>query len=663
MQTTSLSIASLVDKIDRGEIRLPEIQRAYVWKPSQVAGLVDSLYRGYPSGSLLLWETDTPVEEREAAIAGPNATPMAKPLYLLDGQQRLTSLHRLFKGHEKTQVVFNAELERFQIQSAATQRDARWVKVQDVLDGSETIFALVTRLRERASAIPADVLSARIERLKKIIDYPYHVEIIQNLDYPEVTDIFVRVNSKGRPLGAVDLALATLSARWPGIIDKLDAEADRWKPVGYSRIDFAFMARCLAALATDVGTLNGFAGAPLDALEQGWHRVRKGIEHAVALLQNNVGMATSDLIPSMNALVPLVVYLGNRNESPMPADEASGLIYWLLGAFVLQRFSAAADTAIAQDAVAIKSGKGLPGLYSTLGVTGERLLVTEENLMGRGAGSPYFLLSYLAARRAGAKDWWYGTELSLMGEGGHKIEYHHIHPRATINKDYSKAQVNDLSNLAFISAKANRKISARSPEEYFLELLEGDPSALAYHLVPEDLLLRSSKSFLDFLRARRRLLAAGMTELLDSYRPSTVQERAPSVADPTSGESLSLSVYSQTYDPLDGVLVFEASRDEQAWVLSIPMAQMEGVMEDLESGIASDITLPAGDVIASFEAEAEQIEIPVGPFLVSGTRQDWRKVLSREYDEAVIGLDELPSITPSPVWEGELILLLVSMSD
>lgn len=124
MKTATLSVDSLVDRVDRHEIRLPEIQRAYVWKPSQVAGLIDSMYRGYPSGSILLWETDAAVDERSAAIQGPNAEPMVKPQYLLDGQQRLTSLHRVYSNHDSARVVFNVETERFQIESAATKKDS-----------------------------------------------------------------------------------------------------------------------------------------------------------------------------------------------------------------------------------------------------------------------------------------------------------------------------------------------------------------------------------------------------------------------------------------------------------------------------------------------------------------------------------------------------------
>src|SRR4051812_12607064 len=91
MERTHVQIRTLVERIDRGEIKLPEIQRKYVWKPPAVAKLLDSLYRRSPSGSMLLWRPAQDVTERQAAIEGPNLAPMALPQYLLDGQQRLTS--------------------------------------------------------------------------------------------------------------------------------------------------------------------------------------------------------------------------------------------------------------------------------------------------------------------------------------------------------------------------------------------------------------------------------------------------------------------------------------------------------------------------------------------------------------------------------------------
>lgn len=81
----------------RGELQLPEIQRHYVWKATRVRDLLDSLYRGYPSGSILMWETDEPIPTRQFAIAQ-DSTAFAGRKLLLDGQQRLTSLTAVLSG-------------------------------------------------------------------------------------------------------------------------------------------------------------------------------------------------------------------------------------------------------------------------------------------------------------------------------------------------------------------------------------------------------------------------------------------------------------------------------------------------------------------------------------------------------------------------------------
>ena len=117
--------------------------------------------------------------------------------------------------------------------------------------------------------------------------------------------------------------------------------------------------------------------------------------------------------------------------------------------------------------------------------------MTPRDLAGRAANSPYFLLSFLACQARNARDWWYGSTLALSGSDGQQLEHHHIHPRATLT-GYETAEVNDLANLAFISAKANKKIRDRSPAQYFPELGEDELSA---HLIPLDATLRTPGAY------------------------------------------------------------------------------------------------------------------------------------------------------------------------
>src|SRR6187551_3428610 len=116
MAKAEASVEELVGMIERGELRLPEMQRRYVWRSTRVRDLLDSLYRGYPSGAILLWETDEKVPLQEFAVTQ-QGNPYQSTRLLLDGQQRLTSLSAVFRGDPVTvrgrrrpiELLFNLE--------------------------------------------------------------------------------------------------------------------------------------------------------------------------------------------------------------------------------------------------------------------------------------------------------------------------------------------------------------------------------------------------------------------------------------------------------------------------------------------------------------------------------------------------------------------------
>jgi hypothetical protein len=341
VEKTERDMASLVGQIASGEIRLPEIQRAYVWKPTQVARLIESLYRGYPSGSLLFWRTLETPETRAVATNAPTAKPAVLPLYLLDGQQRLTSLHRVMTDHAQAQIVFNVESEVFQNQSAATRRDARWVKVHDLFRADADLLDVLERLNYDELNVDRRTAGKRLQRLMAVPRYGYHMEIITDLPYEEVAQIFVRVNSGGRALKTTDLAMATLSARWPGVLAKLESEADHWRERGYGDLDVTFLTRALTGAVLGRGlsawSHSRLAAATDEELEQGWATVRRGLRAAVPLLKNNLGITHSSLLPSIVALLPLVVLLGERPNEPLDVETANGILYWFLVATIRNR--------------------------------------------------------------------------------------------------------------------------------------------------------------------------------------------------------------------------------------------------------------------------------------------------------------------------------------
>jgi hypothetical protein len=591
---------------------------------------------------MLLWRAPGAVDERPAAIDGPTQAPVGPAQYLLDGQQRLTSLHRVYKRHAEAEVVFNVDDERFQVQSAATARDRRWALVAEVLAATK-LSHLRKEIIEAHPSLDEDEVDDRLQRLRAIGDYEYYLEILTDLPYREVAQIFVRVNSKGRALKTVDLTLAILSAEWPGVVGKIDEQIEHWERRGWGKIDATFLVRALAATATEGAVLSQLPATPIERLQTGWEKVKYGLEHLVKILSENADIQTSTLIPSMNALVPLVALLGRRRGQEF--READALVYWLLGAFVTARYSAAADTKIAQDALAARSPEPVKEIYKNAVLLGVPLSITEEQLAGKGAGSPFFLLSYLAAKRRHAKDWWHDVEISeARGDSAFPIEYHHIHPQKILRERYAKGEINDLANLVFISATANKKISDRSPADYFPELCaEGGSDELSRHLVPLELGLRTAGSYRDFLSARRKLLAEAMTELLSSYRPDWVGDVPSAAADVERAVSVTL------YAGPDGKLLFEAVRGGERSTALVGHAALERFLRDAEDGVAGDLDVGLGQ--ASYEPEQDDLTLPIGPFDITGSTSEWRSVIARELEDAR-PVAELPSVTETVPLDG-----------
>ncbi len=661
MEKTERSVGELINQISRAEILLPELQRDFVWKPTQVAKLIDSLYRGYPSGSLLFWEADEAPMVRDMALGASTSTPARPPLYLLDGQQRLTSLYRTFTDHADAQLVFNVDDQRFQNQSAATRTNPKWIRLAEVLNQDVSLLQLVRRLQEAGSGLGELEIERRLRRIMQLRDHRFHMEILKGFSYDKIAEIFVRVNSGGRHLGTLDLAMATLSARWPGVLDKLQTEAAYWRKQGYGDIDVNFLSRAFAGAVLGRGlsawSHGQLASASDEALERGWATVQRGLAYLVPLLKANLKLSRSDVLPSMVVLIPLVVLLGERPDEPLDKQTADAILYWLLVATIRTRYSGSTDTKLSQDIRAARRRQPIEALLRNLDVFQTRPQVTAPSLVGRTKESPYFFLSLLVTQLNGARDWWYGTELLPGLDGDRRLEHHHVHPVATLEEaGYDKAEINDLANLAFISAKANRKISNKSPKQYFPEL--GDDELVA-HYVPLDEALRGADGYPAFLVARRHLLAKAMTSLLDQFRPDWLDKLPAGPAATTDGLALRLVLYASAWDP--GDVVFTASGPDINWTGSARMPDLEQAVSSAgDAGIDGDVEI-AGESVPVQVVE-NSIEVPIGPFLVTGTGEEWAQVFERERAAArPHGPDD--STRVGAPWAGERIRFPVTSSD
>jgi hypothetical protein len=658
VERSVLPVGELMSQISRSEIRLPELQRDYVWRPTQVAKLIDSLYRGYPFGSLLFWQADEAPVTRGMNVVGQENSPFRQPIYLLDGQQRLTSLHRVFNDHPDAQIVFHAERERFQNQSATTRLDPSWIKVAEVLDHDMSVARMTRRLRRAGCQLDEVEIERRLAGIRSLRERTFQVETLRGFSYEQVAEVFVRVNSAGRHLSRADLAMSTLSARWPGVLAKFQKEVRYWDGEGYGDLDVEFLARTFAGVLFG-GGLGAWSVSDVDRfdedqLDRAWQVVRRGLRRLIPLLQNNLRLTRSAPLPSLLPLIPLVVLLGERPDQRMDDETAKAIVYWLLVATVRARYSSSADTNLSRDIAAARKADPTRELLRNLGVLQARPEITPESLAGRTKESPYFFLSLLAAQHNGAQDWWFGTAIVPGLSDEQRLEHHHVHPVATLGM-YDKSSINDLANLAFISGRANRHIGDKPPSEYFPTLNEDD---LRRHFIPLDHSLRTPEAFPRFLAERRRLLAEAMTDLLDRFRPQWLDRMPVGHAATTDDYKLSFVLYGSAWAP--GKLVFKASGPGVTWTGSVNMDELSrAVTAASMAGIDSDVEIAGESVPVQMVEDA--LEVPIGPFLVTGGGEEWQEVLDRERD-TMQPLGRLPAIAEKP-WQGERVPLPVTSTE
>lgn len=230
---TTLTVNQLIEKIDTGELGLPELQRPFIWKDSKVRDLFDSLMRGYPIGYLMLWEC--PSLEKKKSIGVDLHSYDSPKEVIIDGQQRLTSLYAVMKGKkvinskfdEKSIIIsYNPLQDKFEVGYQATKKDPEWIyNISDVYTTSSSfkvINSFIKRLSEYRECkgevlteAEQDTISENINAIVNLKNHTLPVfDIKANAEEEDVSEIFVRVNSGGVFLKQNDFILTLLSLYW-----------------------------------------------------------------------------------------------------------------------------------------------------------------------------------------------------------------------------------------------------------------------------------------------------------------------------------------------------------------------------------------------------------------------------------------------------------------
>jgi hypothetical protein len=558
------SVEELVGMIERGELRLPEMQRRYVWRSPRVRDLLDSLYRGYPSGAILLWETDEDVPLQDMAVTQ-QKNPYQSTRLLLDGQQRLTSLSAVIRGEQvkvrgrrkPIDLLFNlnhpdhlavvtevdedgsddddddlvadeeADADEDDLQKrfdrmtfvVATRELAslpHWVKVTDVFK-TDTDAGFLKRAGVSGFDDPNyERYSQRLAQLRGIRKYSYRMDVLERkLLYDEVTEIFVRVNSLGAKLRSSDLALAQITAKWRNSLKIFEAFQQDCSRAGFD-LELGIHLKNLIVFTTGQSRFRTVSNQRLAALQKGWAESCRGMEFALNFLKNNTGVDSPALLSSPFLLIALA-YHGHKRDYNLSPHESERLRYWALVANAKGRYSrGSSETLLDQDLTILKAGGGAQELIDRLRQQVGRLEITPEELQGRNQRSALFKTMFLAFRAAGAKDWRSQVAIALDHSGSqHALQFHHIFPRAVLKEHYTPRETDDISNLCFIAGKTNRQISDKPPAHYFPTTIEKNgPIAFQAQCIPTEAHLLAIEDYKAFLQQRRSRVAERLNQFL-----------------------------------------------------------------------------------------------------------------------------------------------------
>jgi hypothetical protein len=519
-------LSTLLDLIDNGTVQLPEFQRGYVWNRDQVRGLMRSLYRRYPVGSLLLWQT----RSEGVSARGSGAVPKGYVELLLDGQQRITSLYGIvrgkppafFEGHAEafTGLHFHLEEEVFEFYAPAKMKgNPLWVDVtrlmQEGLDPWLEVIHASPELKPRFGEYVS-----RLNAICGIKELDFHSEVITGEDktVDVVVEIFDRVNSGGTKLSKADLALAKVCAEWPDARPRLRSALARWDKAGFHfKIDW--LLRVVNAVATGEALFSKLASVSVDQFAEALDRSEKILDTLLNNVSSHLGLDHDRVLAGRYGFPVMVRCLDRQGGKFADAAERDRLLYWYVHSFLWARYSGASETILNQDLEAADTA-GVDRLIELLAQGRGDLVVRPADFAGGyGLGARFYPLLYMLTRVRGARDFWNGApelKAQLLGKLS-SLQVHHIFPKAKLYQhDYTRGQVNDIANFCYLTQETNLWVTNRDPAEYFAKVEDKYPGALASQWIPIDPELWQMGRYLEFLEARRVLLAEAANQFLNS---------------------------------------------------------------------------------------------------------------------------------------------------
>ena len=505
-------ISEILYEVDSQQLMVPRFQRGWVWKRKNVLQLFESLYHGYPVGSLITWPTQLdgrPIEN------------------VIDGQQRLTALYGVIRGKKPPwfagetagaleNLMFNVKDQTFEYATQDMHSDPLWTDITTLY--SDGLGAWASAYRMSSGEDAQGVYYERIAQLIGIRDKDLHIEKLPaDVRVEAAAKVFEIVNRAGTRVSEGDLVLGQLSLKWETARQQLMETLDGWRQGGYG-ISLEWLLHAMSASVDDRIDFKSVLDSNRDELIDAFELVQEKTSQVLNQLRDILGIDATTSTAINNGLIAVVAEAIMRNRGHLSGvDESRRLIGWWFLSTLHNRWTGDIRNRTNKDLSIIASGTGASGLLQELRImTASSLVIGQEGFTRNRSSKPYYRLLQTLTRRRGARDLRSGVSLSFDHFGANaRLEAHHIFPRSYLNKaDVGKDQINQLANLALITKGANLRIGSKSPAEYLPDLEKANPGVLASQWIPEDPGLWTLDAYPRFLEERCKLLADAANELM-----------------------------------------------------------------------------------------------------------------------------------------------------
>lgn len=473
-----LSIRAIIDLVTRGQIRIPAFQRGFVWDPERVAYLMDSIYKGYPFGSLMFWRTKEQLKfDRDL---GPFKLPEPKedyPVdYVLDGQQRVTSIFGVFQTEMKPVITTDWLDIYFDLSAEQTPQNSQFVALPSDQVQPEKHFPLKTLFDTTAYRKATENLESEI--IKKIDDMQsifketkIPVQISKTEDNATVAIIFERVNRQGVELDTLQLLSAWTWSENFQLVDQFEDLAEELRPFGFADVggDTDLLLRCSSAVLAGDASPKALMELNGAQVREQFDTITNGVKHAVDYLRQNFNVQTLSNLPFVTLLVPLSVFFavsGNK-ESTYTDDQRKVINRWFWRSAFSRRYSSGVLRNLKEDIskmVALREGK--PSSLGNFEFDIDKHFFMNNNFAMGNVNTKTFILM-LATKNP--KSFVSGQPINLAEtiKAANRSEFHHMMPKDFLAKsEQTVIGENILANICFLSRGDNRKLGGRAPSQY-----------------------------------------------------------------------------------------------------------------------------------------------------------------------------------------------------